>query len=127
MDSSLRHVTDRRLSIRTDAIAHLGILHARVRPGHEASVINISAGGALIETPLRLLPGRHIELQLERGDQITAIRGRVVRCRVARVLASRMAYHGAIGFDTPLAWIATAAARDVYAVPPASAGDLVRS
>ena len=41
---------DRRLAARTSAVSELGILQARVRPGHEASVIDISAHGALIET-----------------------------------------------------------------------------
>jgi PilZ domain len=125
MDSSLRPLTDRRLSTRTSAVSDLGILQARVRPGHEASVIDISAHGALIETALRLLPGRQVELQIERADELTAIRGRVVRCRVVRVLASRVSYHGAIGFEKPLVWLAGSANRE-YQVPTATAVDAVR-
>jgi PilZ domain len=117
MDSSVRSLTDRRLSRRTSAVNDLGILQARVRPGHEASVIDISAHGALIETALRLLPGRQVELQIERGDELMAIRGRVVRCRVVAVLPSRVSYRGAIGFDKPLHWLA--AANSEYAVPTA--------
>jgi hypothetical protein len=125
MDSSLRPLTDRRHSTRTSAVTELGIVQARVRPGHEASVIDISAHGALIETALRLLPGRQVELQIERGDQLTAIRGRVVRCRVARVLASRVSYHGAIGFEQPLAWFAPSTTRE-YPVLAAPTVDRVR-
>lgn len=125
MDSSLRPLTNRRLAARTSAVSELGILQARVRPGHEASVIDISAHGALIETALRLLPGRQVELQIERGDQITAIRGRVVRCRVERVLASVVAYRGAIGFEQPLVWLAASASGE-YPVLVAPAGDRVR-
>jgi PilZ domain-containing protein len=105
MDSGIRPLTDRRGAIRTRAIASLGIIQARVRPGHEASVIDISPHGALIETALRLLPGRHIELQLERANHVMPIRGRVVRCRVVRVLPSQIVFHGAIGFEQPLAWV----------------------
>ena len=105
MDANLRPLTDRRLSARTRALADLGILQARVRPGREVSVIDISAHGALIETVLRLLPGRPIELQIERGGELTAIRGRIVRSHVARVHASSVSYRGAIGFEKPLAWI----------------------
>jgi PilZ domain-containing protein len=123
MDASLRPLTDRRVSIRTCALAELGIRQARVRPGHEASVIDISAHGALIETALRLLPGRHIELQIERGDQLTPIRGRVVRCRVARVHASRVSYEGAIGFDQPLGWLVATANHHEYPVLAALAVD----
>ena len=77
----------------------------RIRPGHEASVIDISADGARIETPLRLLPGRQIELHVERGDQLTGVRGRVLRCHVTRVMPSRMSYCGAVGFDQPITWL----------------------
>jgi PilZ domain len=125
MDSSFRPLTDRRLSTRTTAISELGISQARVRPGHEASVIDISPHGALIETALRLLPGRQVELQIERGDEVTAIRGRVVRCRVSRVLPSRLSYYGAIGFEQPLVWLASPANRE-YPVLTAPAIDRVR-
>jgi hypothetical protein len=118
MDSSFRYLTDRRLSARSSAVNELGILRARVRPGHEASVIDISVHGALIETALRLLPGRHVELQVERGDEHMAIRGRVVRCRVVGVLPSRVSYHGAIGFDKPLLWLPSSTNGE-YAVPTA--------
>jgi PilZ domain len=118
MDSSVRSLTDRRLSRRTSAVNDLGILQARVRPGHEASVIDISAHGALIETAFRLLPGRQVELQIERGDELIGIRGRVVRCRVVGVLPSRVSYRGAIGFDKPLHWLPPASNSE-YAVPTA--------
>jgi PilZ domain-containing protein len=126
MDASLRHLADRRSSIRTSALAEFGIGHLRVRPGHEASLIDISTHGALIETAFRLLPGRHIELQIERGDQLTPVRGRVMRCTVTRVLASRVSYQGGIGFDQPLGWLVAAANHHEYPVLTASAVDRVR-
>jgi hypothetical protein len=122
MDSSFRSLTDRRLSARSSAVNELGILQTRVRPGHEASVIDISAHGALIETALRLLPGRQVELQIERGDELMAIRGRVVRCRVVRVTPSRVLYQGAVGFDKPLLWLPSSTNRE-YAVPTAPVGE----
>jgi hypothetical protein len=106
MESIVRPVVDRRRAKRTRHIAEHGILLARVRPGHDASVVDVSAHGALVETAHRLLPGRHIELHLETLEARTAIRGRVLRCSVAGVLASRVSYRGAIGFDLPLSWLA---------------------
>ncbi len=100
---SVIQLTDRRQTDRRCAGDH-GIVLARVRPGLDASVVDVSAHGALIETAHRLLPGRHIELHLETADDRAAIRGRVLRCSVAVVLASRMLYHGAIGFESPLSW-----------------------
>jgi len=126
VDASLRPLTDRRLSARTRAIADLGIRQTRVRPGREVSVIDISAHGALIETALRLLPGRQIELQIERGNEVLPARGRVVRSHVVRVQASSVWYRGAIGFEQPLAWIAANPNRGEYSVLMAPTGERVR-
>ena len=125
MDAGLRPLTDRRLSARTRAIADLGILQARVRPGREVSVIDISAHGVLIETVLRLLPGRQIELQIERGNELMPVRGRVVRSHVARVHASSVSYRGAIGFEQPLAWIVASLNRGEDSVLGTSTGERV--
>jgi hypothetical protein len=114
------------LSARTRAIADLGILQTRVRPGREVVVIDISAHGALIETVLRLLPGRPIELQIERSGELTPIRGRIVRSHVARVNASSVSYRGAIGFEKPLAWIITSLNSGEYSVLGASTSEHVR-
>jgi PilZ domain-containing protein len=118
--ANLGPVTERRRSPRTTSAAVHGISQARVRPGHEASVIDISADGARIETPLRLLPGRHVELHLERGDQLTAVRARVLRCHVTRVLPSRVSYCAVVGFDQPLTWLTHS---NEYQVLAGTAGD----
>jgi hypothetical protein len=127
MDSSVRHVTERRHARRVTEIAELGIRQAKVRPGHEAAVLDISSHGALIETSLRLMPGRPIELQIDRGGEITPIRGRVMRSQVARLQPSRVSYQGAIGFEQPLAWLGVHARQDEYAVHGEPAGGRVRS
>jgi hypothetical protein len=67
-------------------------------------LIDVSAGGALVESVRRLLPGTAIELSLSAGERCTLIRGRVLRCSVVGVRATAMSYHGAIGFDRDLAW-----------------------
>jgi hypothetical protein len=127
MDSGLRPVTERRLARRITAVAELDIRQAKVRPGHEAAVLDISSSGALIETVFRLMPGRQIELQIERGGQITPIRGRVMRSHVARVQPSRVSYRGAIGFEQPLDWVVAHGKQDEYAVHGEPVGGRVRS
>ena len=99
-----RLLDDRRRSPRIATAGEHRIARARVRPGHEASVLNASTHGALIETACRLLPGRTLELQLERSGQRSTVRGRVLRSKVVRVLPSSLVYQGAIGFEKPLAW-----------------------
>ena len=88
-----------------------GIVAARVRPGHGARVIDISAGGALVETSHRLLPGTIVELHVERGSEHSRVRGRVLRCAVVRVRPTWVCYRGAIGFERHLPWLLDEAGR----------------
>lgn len=79
---------------------------ARVRPGLDVTLVDLSAGGALVETVHRLLPGSAIELKLDSGEKRAAVRGRVLRCVVSRLCAEAVWYRGAIGFDRHLPWLA---------------------
>jgi hypothetical protein len=92
-----------------------GVVRVRVRPGHEAVLVDISHGGAAIETAYRLLPGTSVELQIETGCGRTSVRGLVVRCAVVNVEATRVTYGGAICFDTPITWLPGGSAE--YVVP----------
>jgi hypothetical protein len=95
---------DRRQTARRCTHDAHGIEHARVRPGREVLILNVSSGGALVETPHRLLPGSSIELHLRSADRRASIRGRVLRCAVARLRATDVWYRGAIAFDAELPW-----------------------
>jgi hypothetical protein len=93
---------------------------ARIRPGREAAVLNVSPGGILLETLHRLLPGTTIDLQLTLPDRCTSIRGRVMRSAVAGLRSDYVLYRGALAFERPLALLA---ALDGYAVPPAATSE----
>lgn len=80
------------------------IVSTRVRPGHRARLIDVSAGGALIETSHRLLPGTSVELQVETGTARASVRGQVLRCTVVRLRPTWVCYRGAIAFDRHLPW-----------------------
>ncbi len=97
---------ERRRAIRYAAPDH-AIVYARVRPGRVIDVLDASATGILIEMAHRLLPGTLVYVHLERGSERTALRGRVVRCLVAVVLADRMWYRGAVCFERPLSWFSS--------------------
>ena len=96
---------DRRHTRRHRHADEHGIVSARVRPGHSAKLIDASAGGALIETSHRLLPGTSVELQIETRADRTSIRGRVLRCEIVRLRPSWVCYRGAIGFERHLPWL----------------------
>ena len=106
--------SDRRRNRRRGSVQDHGIVRARVRPGHAVMVIDVSAGGALVETDHRLLPGACVELQVERENKSASVRGRVVRCAVSRVRPASVSYRGAIAFDRYLPWFGD---DDGYDVP----------
>lgn len=89
---------DRR-NFRRTGIGEHGIISARVRPGHLATVIDVSAGGALIDVSRRLLPGASVELQFETAYRRSSLRGRVLRCAVTRLHPTAVSYRAAIAFD----------------------------
>jgi hypothetical protein len=95
---------DRRSARRREAFDEHRIVSACVRPGHRARLIDVSAGGALIETSHRLLPGAPVELQVETGTDRASVRGRVLRSAVVRVRPTWVCYRGAIAFDRHLPW-----------------------
>ncbi|HMD37501.1 MAG TPA: PilZ domain-containing protein [Vicinamibacterales bacterium] len=115
MDTALNRCYERRHRRRHRVEDH-GIVATLVRPGHCARLINVSAGGALIDTNYRLLPGSSVELHMEAKEGRTTVRGRVTRCAVVRVRANSVCYRGAIAFDRYLPWLQD---DDGYRVPTA--------
>ena len=106
MDRAVTVGRERRRAVRITSVAEHGIRFIRIRPGHGATLIDVSAAGALIETHRRLLPGSLVEIQMETDRHKTSVRGIVVHCCVARVGPACVAYRGAIEFDRRLPWFA---------------------
>ena len=74
----------------------------RLRPGRAAQILDLSEGGALIETDWRLLPGMRVELQLGEPIGLYRVTGRIVRCHVTLLDRERVRYRGAMAFDAEL-------------------------
>jgi PilZ domain len=98
-------LVERRRTRRRQTVREHGIESARVRRGVHVTVVDASAGGVLIETRHRLLPGMPLEIYLERSKGTFTMRGRVLRCDVVRLTASSVCYRGAIRFDAYLPWL----------------------
>jgi hypothetical protein len=96
---------DRRRTPRRHTIEEHGILAARIRPGRDVELVDVSAGGALIETTHRLLPGTAIDLHLTGSERRTSGRGRILRCAVTRLRPGGVWYRGAVAFDRHLPWL----------------------
>jgi PilZ domain-containing protein len=121
MEGSMTNgLIDRRHFQRTTSGEH-GILSARVRPGHLAVVIDVSAGGALVEISRRLLPGSSVDLQIDTMHRQSTVRGRIVRCAVCRIDAITVSYRAAIAFDRqwPLAPSPVDSGSGEYPIPAA--------
>ena len=97
--------SERRRNRRHASAEEHRIVSARVRPGCDVSVIDVSAGGVLVESDRRLLPGAAVELHLRSDQQSEIVRGHVVRCTVARLRANAISYRGAVAFDRHLLWL----------------------
>ena len=100
----MKERSDRRRTPRRLTLEEHGIARALVRPGREVALVDVSAGGALLESVHRLLPGSLIDLHLASPGRAVSIRGRVLRCVVARLRPTGVRYHGAIKFDRDLGW-----------------------
>jgi hypothetical protein len=108
-------LVDRRKARRRRAMEH-GIVFARVRPGHEVAVVDVSSDGALVESRHRMLPGAVVDIHLQTHDRRASVRGRILRCGVSRLGSSTVCYRGAIEFDRHLPWFEDGAGSG-YAVP----------
>lgn len=90
---------ERRAFARIPARTMDGMEQARLRPGRSAHVVDLSSGGALIETDWRLLPGARVEMQIGEPAAQLQVTGRILRCHVARLARERVTYRGALKFE----------------------------
>ena len=95
---------------------------ARVHPGDVVTLVNVSSGGALLESDLRLRWGARCDLEWVAPDGMVSVAARVVRCFVARLEAPGVRYRTALRFDVS---VTPPAERDLlaeYQVPAGFAG-----
>ena len=93
---------ERRAFPRLPALTLAGMERARLRPGRVAHVVDLSSGGALIETDWRLMPGMRVEMQVGEPVPLFRIAGRIVRCHVALLGREGIRYRGALKFEEQL-------------------------
>jgi PilZ domain len=91
---------------------------ARVRPGHRVHVVNVSAGGALIDATRPLRPGTDVEVQFERSDSRVRVSATVLRCGIAALDPHRgPTYRAAIAFSQTIDWVREGTTHDGYCMP----------
>lgn len=107
METAVTVTAERRRTGRLRSVEEHGIVASRLRPGTPTVILDISSGGALVETEYRLLPGAAVELHMKTTEETAVVRGRVLRSAVARLGPHPVRYRGAIGFDGDVTWMAT--------------------
>jgi PilZ domain len=112
-----RPLVDRRLDERFGQPAIAGT-QAILRPGYSVVLIDLSAGGALIEGPRPLRPGMRVHVQLVSGTHRFGLTAHVLRCSVASLDSDAgVRYRGALRFDERCEAIWEASTLDGYLFP----------
>ena len=116
-------IVDRRTDARF-ALPQASITRATLRPGCAVNVIDLSAGGALVQAAQPLRPGARVHFQLETATRAFALVARVVRCAVWMLDAQQGAtYRGALKFDDRCESFGEAATPYGSHLPWSAAGD----
>ena len=74
-------LTDRRIDARF-ALPRTAITRATLRPGCAVRVVNLSAGGALVQADQPIRPGARVHFQIVTTVRAFALVARVLRCAV---------------------------------------------
>jgi len=76
---------------------------ARVRPGREVRVIDVSRGGTLVQATARLMPGSQVEFHMTIGPWRWSGSAQVVRCHVCAIgFEEQVRYRAAFRFVCPM-------------------------
>jgi hypothetical protein len=108
-DSAAPDVRYSRVTVDRDRRAHPRLTprelqwlrETRLKYGPGVRLIDVSAGGALVETHLPLRPESELMLELIGRHSETIVASQVIRCHVA-ALRGGVLYHGACAFTRPL-------------------------
>jgi hypothetical protein len=91
---------------------------ARIRPGREVVIVDLSCDGALVEGPWRFRPLSRCDVHLHVTGQDVHLRARIVRCFVARIERQEpVRYRTALAFDRAVDLPERWDALDGYSIP----------
>ena len=112
---------ENRRAHRRQVVAHLSWLdNVRVKYGPEVTLLDLSQGGAQVETAgYPLQPGSVIVLEIKAGGKLTSVPAQVVRCQLAS-LSPIPTYRGSVRFRRPFDFPAGSATLETSAGSDAS-------
>ena len=120
MEVTIEPESNRRLHERLKASDLHWLRSARLKYGADIRVIDISAGGMLLETEKALAPDANVVVELTGRESPILVPSRILRCRAAS-LGDSVTYQGACAFKRPLSIPELAAKLTGPAQPPAPA------
>jgi hypothetical protein len=101
--------------------AALAPTRATLRPGCDVTVIDLSAGGALVQARRPLRPGARVHLQLATLGRMFALSAHVLRCAVWSLDGEDgVIYRGALQFEHRCVFVREEPARRGYVMPSSS-------
>ena len=101
LDVSMEPGENRRVHERLRASDLHWLRSARIKYGADIRVLDISAGGMLVETSSQLAPDANVVVELLGPESPILVPSRVLRCRTAS-LGEILNYQGACAFKRPL-------------------------
>ena len=99
-----------------DRVEILGGLHGEVMVYQAMTIMDISHGGAQVETAFPLHIDSLHEMRLELSDAAVVVKGRVVYCRIANVDAQTVTYRSGLEFIQPSSGIRSIIAHFIESV-----------
>ncbi len=101
LDVSVEPGENRRIHERLRASDLRWLRGARIKYGADIRILDLSAGGILLETSSQLAPDANVVVELLGPDSPILVPSRVLRCRTAS-LGEILKYQGACAFKRPL-------------------------
>jgi len=101
LDLSVEEGENRRVHERLRASDLSWLRGARIKYGADVRILDISAGGMLLETSSQLAPDANVVVELLGPESPILVPSRVLRCRTAS-LGEILKYQGACAFRRPL-------------------------
>jgi hypothetical protein len=90
---------DRRRAPRRAPAGDEPLSRVRLRTGRELTVVDVSDAGVLVLSPVRLLPGTHVDVHVVTWEGRVLVRSHIVRAYVCALQADAIWYHGALAFE----------------------------
>jgi hypothetical protein len=109
---------DRRKAQRLHPSALPSLKSVRLVPGSEIRLINVSSGGALLESDNRILPGANICIRLVAEDVLYFLRGRVLQSRASSIRGSALTYECRVAFDEEFSLLSSNADKQQVTAEP---------